>query len=47
MFSRAGTNSIIDFTFVSSGLATGTSWEVSDTYTDSDHVPKNIVGLKI
>jgi len=35
-FSRAGTSSITDLTFVSAGLATGSSWEVSDTYTGSD-----------
>ncbi|XP_070851501.1 uncharacterized protein [Drosophila suzukii] len=36
-FSRAGTSSIIDLTFVNAGLASGSSWEVSDTYTGSDH----------
>jgi len=36
-FSRAGTSSIIDLTFVNAGLASGSSWEVSDTYTSSDH----------
>ncbi|XP_070075724.1 uncharacterized protein [Drosophila takahashii] len=36
-FSRAGTSSIIDLTFVSAGLASGSSWEVSDTYMGSDH----------
>jgi len=36
-FSRAGTSFIIDLTFVNAGLASGFSWEVSDTYTSSDH----------
>jgi len=36
-FSRAGTSSVIDLTFVNAGLASGSSWEVSDTYTGSDH----------
>ncbi|XP_044317747.1 uncharacterized protein LOC123038120 [Drosophila rhopaloa] len=36
-FSRAGTSSIIDLTFASAGLASGSSWEVSDTYMGSDH----------
>jgi len=39
-FLRAGTSSIIDLTFVrfvNAGLASGSSWEVSDTYTGSDH----------
>ncbi|KAH8366822.1 hypothetical protein KR084_012537 [Drosophila pseudotakahashii] len=33
----AGTSSIIDLTFVSAGLVSGSSWEVSDTYMGSDH----------
>jgi len=37
IFSTAGTSSIIDLTFVNTGLASGSSWEVSDTYTGSDH----------
>jgi len=36
-FSKAGTSSIIDLTFVNAGLASDSSWEVSDTYTSSDH----------
>jgi len=36
-FPRAGTSSIIDLTFVNAGLGSGSSWEVSDTYTGSDH----------
>ncbi|KAH8351776.1 hypothetical protein KR084_006533, partial [Drosophila pseudotakahashii] len=36
-FCRAGTSSIIDLTFVSAGLATGSRWEVSDTYMGSNH----------
>jgi len=39
--SRGGTNSIIDLSFVSFGLATGSSWEVCDTFTDSDHATSN------
>jgi len=57
-FSRSGTSSIIDLTFVNSGLASGSSWMVSDTYTGSDHaaidsrkgpprVPKTVPGYKI
>jgi len=36
-FSRAGTSFINDLTLVNAGLASGSSWEVSDTYTGSDH----------
>jgi len=36
-FSRSGTSFIIDLTFVNAELASGSSWEVSDTYTGSDH----------
>jgi len=36
-FSRAGIIYIIDLTLVNARLASGSSWEISDTYTDSDH----------